>query len=277
MTVRAPFCWLAIVGLAAALALASISVAGAASDVQVTVIDCVGHPRRIAIQNLGDTTQSLAAWKLLSDQPNEVFDLSVVGQVAPGDTFYIFNGHKAPPAPEQIGGQWIYPWNYTPVLDESAFVLHEDGKDFIRLVDASGFPWREVSAMPCRGTTDIPPLQQPATPTPSPSSSEPGSQNPSQTDEPSSGQTVSDQSGGAGQSVSGGNTGQGSNTQTTAQAGNVSGQVAGGPASGVGALATGSGGPFLAAPLPLAFLILVASAALGVIGGLILRRAIRHP
>ena len=250
--------------------------ASAASDVQVTALDCESHPRRIAIQNKGDTAQSLAGWKLLSDKPNEVFDLGAVGQVGPGETFYVFNGHLAPLAPIQLGGQWVYGWNPSEVFDPALFVLDPNSADFIRLVDASQFPWREVSALPCESTTQIPPLQQPPTPTPS-STPDPGSQSPSQTDQPSSGGTATTESGAAAQNVPAGNTATGSTAQSTAQTGNVSGQAAGGPASGVGALAAGSGGSFLAAPLPLAVVSLALGAALALIGALTLRRALRRP
>ena len=138
------FKFIAFAGLAAALALALVASAGAASNVQITNLDCEGHPRKIAIQNKGDTAQDLASWKLLSDKPNEVFDLSVVGQVAAGETFYVYNGHLAPltPLSPDIAGAWIYGWNPSEVYDPALFVLNEDGKDFIRLVDASGWPWR---------------------------------------------------------------------------------------------------------------------------------------
>src|SRR5205809_638308 len=81
-------------GLAAVVAVTLLvalpGAARAASDVQVTLLDCESHPRRMAIQNKGDTPQNLAGWKLLSDKPNEVFDLGVAGQVAAGETFYVF-------------------------------------------------------------------------------------------------------------------------------------------------------------------------------------------
>src|SRR5437870_13867442 len=88
--------------------------------------------------------------------------------------------------------------------ERSLFVLDENGTDFIRLVDASQFPWREVSAMPCAGTLEIPPLQQPATPSPSPSNVEPGAGGTTaQTDgnQAASAQTDGAQSTGAGQNA----------------------------------------------------------------------------
>src|SRR5438876_5554067 len=176
------FKFIAFAGLAAALALALVASAGAASNVQITNLDCEGHPRKIAIQNKGDTAQDLAGWKLLSDKPNEVFDLGVAGQVAAGETFYVFNGHLAPTTPLQLGGQWVYGWNPSDVFDPTLFVVDPNASDFIRLVDASQFPWREVNAIACETTTQIPPLQQPATPTPSSTPDQGGGGNSGQTD-----------------------------------------------------------------------------------------------
>jgi hypothetical protein len=262
-------------------ALTVVASAGAAADVQVTAVDCLGHPRRIAIKNTGDTAQNLTGWKLLSDNPNEVFDLGVAGTVEPGVTFYVFNGHLAPPEPQQAGSQWIYPWNYTPVLDESAFVLHEDGKDFIRLVDATQYPWREVSPMPCPGTTEIPPLEQPATPTPPPNAAPDAGGNSGQTDsnQATSAQTDGAQSTGASQNVpASGNTAATSGTGTTAQTGNVS-AAAGAPESGAGSLRLQvSGEQRLSGPLlPLGVLGVIAGVALALVGARILRRALRRP
>jgi hypothetical protein len=269
--------------LAAGGALVLLSSASAASDVRVTAIDCLSHPRRIAFQNTGDAAQDLAGWKLLSNKPNEVFDLSVAASVEPGAVFYVFNGHLAPPAPEQSGGQWIYPWNHTPVLDESAFVLKEDGTDFIRLIDASSFPWRDVSHMPCPdNTTAIPPLEQPATPTPPPSNPDPDAGgNTGQTDgnQATSAQTDGAQSTGASQNAAAsGNTAATSGAGAAAQPGSVSG-AAGGPASGVGALPLqiSSGQPFGSHLLPLSLLGVVAGVALSLVGLRMLSRALRRP
>src|SRR5438132_1956124 len=264
--------------------LAYILTTSAASDVQVTAVDCAGHPRKIAIQNNGDTAQNLTGWRLMSDKPNEVFDLGVVGSVAAGETFYVYNGHLAPltPTPPDVAGAWIYGWNPSEVYDPSLFVLNEDGKDFIRLVDASGWPWRVVSQMPCPGTTEIPPFQQPATPTPTapPSSTDPGAGgNTGQTSGNDSANTQSDaaQSTGASQnapaSAGTGSTGAG----TTAQTANVSGQAVGGPASGVGLLSGGSGQPLAGHLLPLGLLSGVAGAALMFLAVRTLGRALRRP
>jgi len=258
-----------VAALLGGFGLAYLMTASAASNVQVTALDCEGHPRKIAIQNKGDTAQNLAGWQLMSDKPNEVFDLSVVGSVGAGEVFYVYNGHLAPPTPVQVGGQWIYPWNPSEVYDPSLFVLNEDGHDFIRLVDASGWPWRDVSSMGCPGTTDIPPLEQPATPTPTPPSSTPDQGAGGNTGGTDAGQATSTQSSaaesvGASQNAPASvNTSASTGARTTAaQTGSVSGQVVGGPASGIGVL-SGNNGPALAGHLLLVGL-------LGGVAGLVL-------
>ena len=267
--------------------LAYILTTSAASDVQVTAVDCAGHPRKIAIQNKGDTAQNLAGWRLMSDKPNEVFDLGVVGSVAAGETFYVYNGHLAPltPTPPDVAGAWIYGWNPSEVYDPSLFVLNEDGKDFIRLVDASQLPWRNVSQMGCPGTTEIPPLEQPtATPaaaTPAPSNAELGAGgNTGQTDgnQAASTQTDGAQSTGASQGApASGNTVASTAAGTAAQAANASGQLSGGPASGVGVLSASSGQPLHGHLLALGLLSGVAGAALMLVAVRRLRRGLRPP
>jgi len=238
----------------------------------------VGHPRKIAVQNFGDSAQDLTGWRLQSDKPGEIFDLSIAGTIAPGGAFFVFNGHKAPPVPEQSGGLWIYPWNYTEFLEESAFVLSQDGKDFIRLVNAAG---RQVSAMPCPGTLEIPPLQEPEA-TPTPQNPGPGAGGSSQTEvnQQSSAESGGTQSTGASQNVpASGNTAVTSATGSTAQTGNVSGQALGGPASGAGALQlqVAGGQPLGSHLLPLSFLGVLAAAALALVGVRMIRRALRRP
>ncbi|TMG02508.1 MAG: hypothetical protein E6I03_05825 [Chloroflexi bacterium] len=267
--------------IAGGVGLAYLLTASAASDLQITLIDCGGHPRRIAIQNKGDAPQNLAGWKLMSDKPNEVFDLGVVGTVGPGVNFYVFNGHKAPLTPLEIGGEWIYGWNPSEILDPSLFVLNDDGKDFIRLVDASQLPWRDVSRLGCLGTTEIPPLEQPTpTPTPPPSNTDPGAGgNTGQTsgNESANAQSDAAQSTGASQNApASGSTGS-TSAGTTAQTANVSGQAVGGPASGVGLLSGSSGQPLGGRLLPLGLLSGVAGAALMFVAVRTLRRALKQP
>jgi hypothetical protein len=279
----------ALLGVTALLlaggAASSVPRANAASDVQIVALDCELHPRKIGIQNKGNTAQDLSGWKLLSNKPGEEYDLSGQdrpGQVGPGEPFLVYNGHQSQPAPYQSGSTWIYPWNYTPVLDESFFVLFPDGTDFIRLVDATGFPWREVSVMPCRDNTgQIPPLEQPATPTPAPANPGPGTgDNTGQTDgnQATSAQTGGTQSTGASQSsAASGNTTRTGSGGTAAQPGNVSGQAAGGPASGVGALQVGDAKHPDSGLLALGLTGVIAAAVVARIGLRMLRRGLRRP
>jgi len=267
--------------IAGGVALGYALTATAASDLQITLVDCGGHPRRIAIQNKGDAPQNLAGWKLMSDKPNEVFDLGVVGTVGPGVNFYVYNGHKAPLTPLQIGGEWIYGWNPSEILDPSLFVLNDDGTDFIRLVDASQLPWRDVSRLGCLGTTEIPPLEQPTpTATPPPSNTDPGAGgNTGGTNGDQSTTTQSDaaQSTGASQNApASGNAAASTGAGTAAQAANASGQLVGGPASGVGVLSSGGGPPLAGHLLPLGLLSGIAGAALMLMAVRTLRRALRR-
>ena len=264
--------------VAVTLLVALPGAARAASDVQVTLLDCESHPRRMAIQNKGDTPQNLAGWKLLSDKPNEVFDLGVAGQVAAGETFYVFNGHLAPTTPLQLGGQWVYGWNPSDVFDPTLFVVDPNASDFIRLVDASQFPWREVNAIACETTTQIPPLQQPATPTPSSTPDQGGGGNSGQTDgnQAAAAQTDTTQSATASQNTTAsGGTNASRGVGAAAQTGNASGQVVGGPASGAGGLAGGT--PLAAEPLALGISSLVGGGALALVGIRMLRQRLRRP
>ena len=271
--------------------LAVPSKASAAADVQVTLIDCAKHPRKIAFQNKGDAAQNLTGWILLSNKPyqfdkpysEEAYELSGPdrpGQIGPGEVFYVFNGHgNDQEKPWESGGSWVYSWNYTAELVESAFVLKPDGTDFIRLVDASAFPWREVSNMRCEDNTGpIPAFEQPSTPTPQPSNPDSGT---GQTDgnQTASAQGDGTQSTSASQNAAAtGNTATTSGAGTAAQPGSVSG-AAGGPASGVGALALqiSGGQPLGGHLLPLGLLGVVAGVALSLVAMRMLRRALQRP
>jgi len=252
--------------------------AEAASDVQVTAVDCRSHPRKIAIKNFGDTAQVLTGWRLESDQPDEVFDLGPIGSLEAGAIVYVFNGHLSPEAPTLVGGSWVYPWN----PGSFDWALNEDGQDFIRIVDAAQLPWRSVSEMPCPGTAEIPPLQQPtATPPPSnpnPGSTGPGAPQDNQVDDTQSAstQTGDTQSPTTTQNVTAANSAVGGGAGTTAQTGNVSGQAAGGPASGAGLLSGSTGAP-LVGYLLLSLLGVVASAGLALLGLRMVYRPQRRP
>ena len=280
LTVRAAIRWLAAAAVTGVSVLTLVNTARAASDLQVTNIDCAGHPRGIAISNNGTTEQGLVGWKLMSDKPEEVFDLDVVGSVAAGETIFVLNGHNAPLTPTVVGGQRIFGWKPSDVYDPALFVLDENGTDYIRLVDATGFPWRDVSDKPCPGTTEIPAFQQPATPTASPAATEPGAGGGGQTGGNQAGSFQTD-GGAVSQDASqnasaSGNTNASRAGTTTAQTGNASGQVVGGPASGIGVLSGSSGQPLAGYALPLGLLGVVAGGALALVGLRTIRRGLRH-
>lgn len=262
-------CRAAAVTLATGTALVLLSSAGAAANVGVTAIDCAGHPRKIAIQNAGDAAQNLAGWKLQSDQPDEVFDLSVAGTLGPGELMFVFNGHLSPLVPEQSGGSWIYPWN----PGSFDWAINEDGTDFIRIVNAGG---NEVSRMPC----PIPPV----TPSPQPTQA-PGPQTtqpPADTNTGGSNTAGGTQPGGAAQNVSGpSNTGPARGTQVAAQARGTgtTGEVFGPPLppGAEAALPVGGGPPLAGGSLPLPLMSLLAGAMLTLGGLLMVGLAARRP
>ncbi len=232
----------------------------AASNLQITAIDCVGHPRQIRTDNLGDTPQDLAGWKLVSDLPGEEFDLSQVGTLNPGKKYFVANGHGAKPTPVFDWQSWTYPWNPTTVYDPSAFVLWEDGKDFIQLVDAGG---NVVSNKLC----PIPPATPtPQAPTPGPEATEPpavtdtsGSSSPAES--PSDGTQTSD-----------------SSVQTVTRNRSTSGEQFGPPTQGEEApLPAGGGPPLPEQHLPLPLMIMLAGAALWLGGILVIRLALARP
>lgn len=249
---------------AAVVPLAAAGSAVAAADVQITAVDCKSHPRRIAIFNGGDAPQALAGWRLESDQPDETFDLRPVVSVAAGETFFVFNGHGAPDAPEQSGGSWIYPWN----PGSFDFALWEDGQDFIRIVDSAG---NEVSRKAC----PIPP----ATPTPPPEQPQP-TQQPSEGAAPgdSGSNTNTTATGDSGASqTQGGSQGSGSSARSAGQSGTTTttAEVLGPHAPGEEApLPSGGGSPASQGSLTVALLAVLTGPALVLWGVSLMRLAL---
>lgn len=118
--------------------------AGAASaqqaGVRVGPLDCAASPEVVTITNTGQETSVLAGWKLVSDPPDvEVFDLSSVGALSPGETVYIQSGPGA-------GGAFV--WSTQSVLRDG------DPTEFVRLVDAAGSAVQEVR---CASSAATPP------------------------------------------------------------------------------------------------------------------------
>jgi len=139
--------------------------ARAAADVQVTALDCTGHPRKVRIENLGDAAVSLSGWQLQSD-PAEggPFDLGQAGSLAAGQKIYVFNGHPVqdPPQNPALG---FYRWG----VDATFFLRANDSNDYVRIVDNQGNTVDERHCEGVPGGTPDPAYEaQFATPTPTP-------------------------------------------------------------------------------------------------------------
>ena len=135
--------------LAIALGLATVSPAGAQGpDVQIDEdkLDCNGDPELVVIENLGDAAQTLTGWELQSDPPDsEIFDLTVLGGLAPGASVSIQSGPSA-------GG--VFKWGLEFIYRD------DDPTDYARLVDDTGAIVHQVN---CAEAAPTP------SPTPSPS------------------------------------------------------------------------------------------------------------
>ncbi len=116
--------------LAIAMALAAVSPAGAQGpDVQIAQLSCSGDPELVVIENFGDAAQTLPGWELQSDPPDsQVFDLTVVGGLAPGASVSIQSG----PAAGGVfnwGLEFIYrdddPTDYARIVDDTGAVIHQ--------------------------------------------------------------------------------------------------------------------------------------------------------
>ncbi len=133
--------------LAIALALAAVSPAGAQGpDVQIAQLSCSGDPELVVIENFGDTAQTLASWEIQSDpSDSEVFDLTVLGGLAPGASISIQSGPSA-------GG--VFKWTLEFIYRD------DDPADYARIVDDTGAIVHQVN---CAEATPTP------TPSPTPS------------------------------------------------------------------------------------------------------------
>lgn len=161
--------------LAGALSLFILSSAEAASDVRITALDCGSHPRRVRIENLGDTAQDLAGWKLVSDSyEGEPLELGQVGSIDVAGKFFVFQGHLAPPTTPASG---YYRWG----AGEIFYLRANDSSDYVRIVDPQGntIDQRNCEGLPPGATPappsefDPPPITTPVvtvapTPTPAP-------------------------------------------------------------------------------------------------------------
>ncbi len=132
--------------LAVALGLGFVSRSHAQqADVQIAQLSCSGDPELVVIENLGDTTQTLAGWELQSDPPDsQAFDLTVLGGLAPGASISIQSGPSA---------SGVFRWGLEFIYRD------DDPADYARIVDDTGAIVHQVN---CAETTPTP------SPTPSP-------------------------------------------------------------------------------------------------------------
>jgi hypothetical protein len=129
------------------------SIAAAGADLRVTALDCESHPRRIRVENLGDTAQSLSGWQLQSDPAEgQPFDLGEVGSLGAGQKFFVFEGHLSPPTAPDTG---YYRWGSDEIFNLRA----NDSTDYVRIVDPQG---NTIDQRNCEG---LPPGATPAPPT----------------------------------------------------------------------------------------------------------------
>jgi hypothetical protein len=144
-----------IIGIAVMVAtclfLGLIPTAGAQEQgVQIAELECNGRPELVLIKNFGTAEQSLIGWQLQSDPSgSEVFDLAVLGGLAPGVTISIQSG------PSAAG---VFKWSLESVFRD------DDPTDYARIVDDTGAVVHQVN---CAGGVASEPSP---TPSPEPSS-----------------------------------------------------------------------------------------------------------
>jgi hypothetical protein len=133
--------------IAVALTLGLVSPARAQGpDIQIAQLECNGDPELVLIKNLGDAAQALTGWELQSDPPDiEVYDLAVLGGLAPGAAVSIQSGPSA-------GG--VFKWGLEFIFRD------DDPTDYARIVDDTGAVVHQVN---CGDE-----VAQASSPTPSP-------------------------------------------------------------------------------------------------------------
>jgi hypothetical protein len=133
-------------------------------DVTLVSLDCNSDPEEVEITNQGTAAQDLTAWTLQSDptsDPNQLFDLTPVGTLDPGESANIFSGSGAP-ATDAVNN--VYLWSLSFKFRDN------DDTDFVRLVDAQGATIAELACQVGTPTpTPTPSATATATPTTGPS------------------------------------------------------------------------------------------------------------
>lgn len=120
-------------------------------DVRIAKLECESEPELVVIENRGLEAQDLTGWRLESDPPSqEVFDLSVVNTLLPGESVFIEAGPGT-------GG--IFAWSQEFVFRDG------DPTDYARLVDGAG---SVVDQANCPGQAPLGTPEPTPTPTPTP-------------------------------------------------------------------------------------------------------------
>jgi hypothetical protein len=124
-------------------------------EVQIAELLCNGDPEIVLIKNVGNTSEPLTGWKLESDPiGSEVYDLTVLGGLAPGAAVSIQGGPAA-------GG--LFTWG-------TEFVFRDnDPTDFARIVDDTGNVVDQVNCASEAAPPASPTASPQASPTPTPS------------------------------------------------------------------------------------------------------------
>jgi len=132
------------------LAVGQMSLASAqAPDIRISSLICNEDPEVVAVTNQGSSPQDLSGWSLKSDPPqNEVFDLSVVGMLAPGATVFVQSGPHA-------SGSFV--WSTNLVFRDG------DSSDYARIVDNHESTVQEVNCAGPSPTTSSTPSPTPQT------------------------------------------------------------------------------------------------------------------
>ncbi len=116
--------------IALALTFGLVSPASAQGpDIQIAQLECTSDPELVVIENLGDVVQPLVGWQLQSDPPDsEVYDLIVLGGLAPGAAVSIRSGPSASGV-FNWGLEFIFrdddPTDYARIVDDTGAVVHQ--------------------------------------------------------------------------------------------------------------------------------------------------------
>lgn len=112
-------------------ALPSSTASAKVAGLRITELSCSANPEVVAITNQGTAAQDLTGWSLKSDPPaTEMFDLGVVGTLAPGASVFVQSGPGA-------GGSFI--WSTAQIFRDG------DASDYARIADNTGATVHELS------------------------------------------------------------------------------------------------------------------------------------